>query len=369
MGPYPLALAALGASAIGAAALAQTAGGTVLGATAPGLVAVGALVAAVLVALAAHALLFGFGRRLTDARLGEFSQAFLARIDRPARFGFVLFAAMTVVHTPLFEGPLFDWLEWLLLVAIIAFIGWGAVVVLDTAADLYMRRVPDESEDPVLARKHITQVQLLRRIAVILIGFVTFSAVLMTIPAVRQYGVSLFASAGVAGLVVGLAARPLLSNLIAGIQIAVTQPIRLGDAVTIDGEFGSVEEIRTTYVVVRLWDGRRLVVPLSFFMEKTFQNWTLQGGSIVGTVMLFVDYTVPIAPMRERFLEVVRASPQWDGKTAALQVFETTQAGVQLRGLVSAASPRESFELRCEVRERMVAWIQERKAAEAQAGS
>ncbi|HVL72639.1 MAG TPA: mechanosensitive ion channel domain-containing protein [Beijerinckiaceae bacterium] len=364
MGPYPLALAALGASAFGAAALAQT-GGTVLGATAPGLAAVAALIAAILVALAAHALLFGFGRRLTDARLGPFAQALLSRIDGPARFGLVLVAVMSVVHTPLFHGPVFEWLEWLLLVALIAFIGWGAVVMLDTAADLYMRRVPDESDDPVLARKHITQVQLLRRIAVILIGFVTFSAVLMTVPAVRQYGVSLFASAGVAGLVVGLAARPLLSNLIAGIQIAVTQPIRLGDAVTIDNEFGSVEEIRTTYVVVRLWDGRRLVVPLSFFMEKNFQNWTLQGGSIVGSVMLFVDYTVPIGPMRERFLEVVRSSPLWDGKTAALQVFETTQAAVQLRGLVSARSPRESFELRCEVREKMVGWLQERRAAEA----
>jgi small-conductance mechanosensitive channel len=175
-----------------------------------------------------------FGDRLT-----EFGRKLLGRIGPPTRLGVVVVGLGVLLQNLPYRGGIFVLIEWGLLFGFVIFIGWSAIAVVNTAADLYLRRVPLESEDSVLTRKHLTQVRLLRRIVVIVIGFLTFSAVLMTIPSVRQYGVSLFASAGVAGLAVGLAARPVLSNLIAGVQIAITQPIRLGDSVLVEGESGT----------------------------------------------------------------------------------------------------------------------------------
>jgi small-conductance mechanosensitive channel len=306
-----------------------------------------------------HAVVLRILRFMLVGRVGELGQKLLTRIAAPTRFGLVVVALGIAVQFAPLDGRARFLLEWCLLLSLVVFVGWAAISIINTAADIYMRRVPQEAEDSLLARKHLTQVQLLRRVAVFGVSFLTFSAMLMTIPAVREYGMSLFASAGVAGLVVGLAARPVLSNLIAGVQIAVTQPIRLRDEVIVEGEFGTVEEIRTSYVVLRLWDLRRMVVPLSYFMEKPFQNWTRESTSIIGSVVWYVDYTVPIGRMREAFLEMVRASPSWDGQTAALQVTDVTQDAVQVRGIMSAGASSASFELRCEIRERMVVWLQE----------
>jgi small-conductance mechanosensitive channel len=290
---------------------------------------------------------------------GEFGRRLLKQIAAPTRLGVLMVAlALALQGTPL-AGRLRDWLEWSLLLSMIGFFGWAAATVLNTAADLYARRFPKEAEDSVLARKHLTQVKLLRRIAIFWIGFLTFAAMLMTIPAVREYGVSLFASAGVAGLVAGLAARPLLSNLIAGVQLALTQPIRLGDGVKVEGEFGHVEEIRSSYVVLRLWDLRRMVVPLSYFMERPFQNWTRDCTSMIGTVFLYVDFAIPVQAVREKFMELVRASELWDGQTAALQVTGASSDGVELRAIMSAATSGASFDLACEIREKLVGWLQE----------
>src|SRR5579863_2728245 len=158
----------------------------------------------------------------------------------------------------------------------------------------------------------------------------------MTLPAVRQYGVSLFASAGAAGIVVGLAARPVLSNLLAGIQIAMTQPIRVEDSVVVEGEWGWIETITSTYVVIRIWDLRRLIVPLSYFIEKPFQNWTYQTANLIGAVILHVDYTAPIDRLRAKLEEIVHGSELWDGNVASLQVTDSTQSTLELRALVSA---------------------------------
>ena len=316
-----------------------------------------------------HAVLLrvlGFALR---GRVGELGRRVMARAAAPTRLGVVVLALAVAVQFAPLGGTVRSLVEWGLLLSLVIVVGWTAISIINTAADIYMRRVPQEAEDTVLARKHLTQVQLLRRIAVFGVGFLTFAALLMTVPAVREYGVSLFASAGVAGLVVGLAARPVLSNLIAGVQIAVTQPIRLGDEVVVEGEFGTVEEIRTTYVVLRLWDLRRMVVPLSFFMEKPFQNWTRESTSIVGNVVWYVDLSAPIAPMREAFLEMVRASPHWDGQTAALQVTDVSRDAVQVRGIMSARSSGAAFDLRCEIREKMVLWLQDTRSQELQPGS
>jgi small-conductance mechanosensitive channel len=293
-----------------------------------------------------------------DGRLGEFAAKLLRRIAPPMRLGLLVVALALALEFLALGGPVGDLVGWSLRLAFVAFVGWGLIVVVDTAADLYMRRVPADGAD-FLARKHLTQVRLLRRIAVAAIGFVTFAAMLMTIPAVRQYGVSLFASAGVAGLVVGLAARPVLSNLIAGLQIAITQPIRLEDAVSVEGEFGAIEEITTTYVVVRLWDQRRLIVPLSYFMEKPFQNWTRDAASLTGAVLLYLDYAAPVPALRAKFMELLRESPLWDGKTAAVQVTDASPGAIHVRALVSARTPADAWDLRCDIREKLVAWLQE----------
>jgi len=205
-------------------------------------------------------------------------------------------------------------------VAVIGLIGWAAIVALHIAADLYLRRFCLDIDDNLLARKHNTQVRVLARTVDVLLIMLTLSAALMTFPAVRQYGVSLFASAGVAGIVAGLAARPVLSNLMAGVQLAMTQPIRLYDAVIVENEYGTIEEITSTYVVVKLWDLRRMIVPLTYFIEKPFQNWTRENSSLIGNVMMYLDYRAPVGIIRQKFRDIVKESKLWDGQTAACRL-------------------------------------------------
>src|SRR5262252_6775465 len=200
--------------------------------------------------------------------------------------------------------------------------------------------------------------RVLKRVVSTVVILITAGAALMTFDAVRQYGVSLFASAGIAGLVAGLAARPVLTNLLAGLQIAMTQPIRLEDAVIVENEWGWVEEITGTYVVVRLWDWRRLVVPLSYFIEKPFQNWTRQSPALIGSVLIYVDYMVPVARVREELTKIVSRSKLWDGQVANLQVTDAKNDTIELRALVSAADAGKTSDLRCEVREALIAFLQ-----------
>ena len=174
----------------------------------------------------------------------------------------------------------------------------------------------------------------------------------------RQYGVSLFASAGVAGIVAGLAARPVLTNLIAGVQLAMTQPIRIDDAVVVENEWGTIEEITSTYVVVRLWDWRRMIVPLSYFIEKPFQNWTRENSSLIGSAFLYVDYRAPVGVIRDKLHEIVKASKNWDGSVVNLQVTDAKESTIELRCLMSARSAGQAFDLRCEVREKLVDFLQ-----------
>jgi small-conductance mechanosensitive channel len=187
---------------------------------------------------------------------------------------------------------------------------------------------------------------------------VTFGAALMTFEPVRQYGVSLFASAGVAGIVAGLAARPVLSNLFAGVQLAMTQPIRIDDAVIVEKEWGTIEEITSTYVVVRLWDWRRMIVPLSYFIEKPFQNWTREGSALIGSAMIYVDYRAPVGVIRDKLAEIVKSSKHWDGNVVNLQVTDAKENTIELRCLMSARSAGQAFDLRCEVREKLIDFLQ-----------
>ncbi|MCP5109353.1 MAG: mechanosensitive ion channel [bacterium] len=226
----------------------------------------------------------------------------------------------------------------------------------DVLAEQYRIDVADN----LRARQVHTQMRVLRRVFVVLLGVVTLSVMLMTFPSVRQVGATMFASAGVAGLVVGLAARPTLANLIAGVQIALTQPIRIDDVVIVENEWGRIEEINTTFVVVRIWDLRRLVLPLSYFIEHPFQNWTRVTADVLGTVFLHTDYTVPVEEVRVELHRILDASGLWDGKVWGLQVTNTTGQTMELRALMSARDASLSWDLRCHVREKLIEFVQRR---------
>jgi small-conductance mechanosensitive channel len=288
----------------------------------------------------------------------EFWRPLIIRTRRPGRLALVIAAvaaSSTVAPAP--EGWA-DGLRHALLIGFIVLLGWTGLIALDIASAIYMRRFRVDAADNLLARKHLTQVRILRRAAIILVVIVTAGFALMTVSGVRQWGVSLLAAGGAASIIVGLALQPLLSNLIAGIQIAMTQPIRIDDAVVVESEWGNVEEITATYVVVRIWDQRRLVLPLSYFLQKPFQNWTRETSELIGVVMLHVDYAAPVAAIRSKLEEIVRASPLWDGRTVVLQVTELRERTMELRCLVSARNAGQAFDLRCEVREKLVDFLQ-----------
>jgi small-conductance mechanosensitive channel len=315
------------------------------------------LIVAILIALALH----GTVRRLIARMLRDrpsYALSLFASGQGLTRFALIILAATLVLPIVPLTPEARIIIARLLLLATIALIGWIALVAVNVGAQLYLRRFHIEAADNLLARKHVTQVRILKRAADTLVILLTVGFALMTFEPVRQYGVSLFASAGVAGLVVGLAARPLLSSLIAGVQIAVTQPIRIDDAVVVEGEMGTIEDITSTYVVIKLWDLRRLIVPLSYFIEKPFQNWTHRGSALVGAVTVQVDYTVPVERVREKVLEIVKASPFWDGQLVNLQMTDATDRGVQLRALVSARNSGANWDLRCELREKLIAFLQ-----------
>jgi len=297
-------------------------------------------------------------RRLLPAGF-EYGRTLLDRTRTLTRVGLMILALAIVLPAVPLGPPATRIAAHMLVVAAIVLLGWSAIMALTLATDFYLRRSTiGEGTDP-LARKHVTQVRVLRRVTITLVGIVTVAAALMTFESVKQYGVSLIASAGAAGIVVGLALRPLLTNLFAGIQLAVTQPIRIGDAVIVENEWGWVEEITGTYVVIKLWDWRRMVVPLSYFLEKPFQNWTRHSTDLIGTVLLWVDYTVPVAPIRQKLEEIARASRLWDGQVVNLQVVDSNERAVQLRALVSARTSPQAWDLRCEVREQLILFLQE----------
>jgi len=323
----------------------------------PSVVGLAMLSVAVLGALLLQAFIARIADRLVRER-HPFLSNLAARSRGPARLALVIIAVRIALPAAPFDPGVVLVFGRLLSVSIVALMGWIAIIAIEIAASFYLRRFRIDVEDNLLARKHVTQVQLLKRTVETMVVIITLAAGLMVFDAVRQYGVSLFASAGAAGLVLGFAARPVLSNLIAGVQLAVTQPIRIDDAVIVENEWGWIEEITATYVVIRVWDWRRLVVPLSHFIEKPFQNWTREGSSLIGTAFIYVDYRAPVDRIREQLSAIVKASSRWDGRVINLQVTDAKERTLELRCLASAASAGLAFELRCEIREKLVAFLQ-----------
>ncbi|WP_414058514.1 mechanosensitive ion channel family protein [Pseudomonas sp. HR96] len=240
-------------------------------------------------------------------------------------------------------------------VAAITWLGFQCVLALGDAIAI---KHPLDLEDNLNARRIQTQAKVLVRCLNVVVLIFGTGLILMSFPPVRQIGASLLASAGLAGLAAGFAAKPVLGNLIAGLQIAISQPIRLDDVVIVEGEWGRIEEISGTYVVVKIWDERRMVVPLQYFIEKPFQNWTRSTSSLIGSVFLWVDYSVPLDVLREEAQRVCNDIPQlWDGRVCVLQVTETSEKSMQLRILLSSVDSSRSWDARCHMRERLITFI------------
>ncbi|MDR5787346.1 mechanosensitive ion channel [Caballeronia sp. LP003] len=319
----------------------------------------GALVVAVIAvafAIAAHRI--GARILVRIARPYPLMSVVLRYIDTPALIlliilglGFMIFEAPDTLP---FIGVLRD-VETVALIVALTFLAARSA---GAVGEAIVQAHPLDTDDNLNARRIHTQARVLARSVMVVIVIIGFGAALMAFPSVRQIGASLLASAGVAGLVAGIAARPVLGNLIAGLQIALSQPIRLDDVVVIQGEWGRVEEITGTYVSIRIWDQRRLIVPLQWFIENPFTNWTRNSSQIIGTVFLYVDYRMPLAPLREELERILEHAPEWDGRVQVLQVTDATDRAMQLRVLVSSFDSALNWDLRCRVREGLVNFVQ-----------
>jgi small-conductance mechanosensitive channel len=212
--------------------------------------------------------------------------------------------------------------------------------------------------DNLAARRIATQVQVMRRVVGVIVAILALSLMLLTFPGAQAIGTSMLASAGLAGLVVGMAMRPTLSNLVAGIQIALTQPMRLEDAVIVENEWGWIEEITSTYVVVRLWDWRRMVLPLTYFIEHPFQNWTRQTATLIGSVYLYLDYTAPLDALRRELERLVHSTDKWYGGVCVLQVSDARERVIEVRALADAKDAGTAWDLRCLIREGLISYLQ-----------
>jgi len=316
----------------------------------------GIAIAAAIFAVVLHRVAVAIVRRMAGD--SPYLTALLLKSHHPLQWLLPLLALQTVwAAAPAAYPGLSAWQHGSLL-AIIVTTTWLVVNTLVATRDMIVLRYPADRMDNLQERRVQTQATVLMRTLSGVAIFIGISTALMTFPDVRQVGASLLASAGLAGLVVGFAAKPVLGNVIAGLQIALAQPIRIDDVVIVEGEWGRIEAITGTFVVVRIWDQRCLIVPLQWFIEHPFQNWTHTSANIVGAVILWVDYALPLEPLRRELERTCKLAPEWDGKVCVLQVTETSERAMQVRALVSSTDSGRNWDLRCRVREGLIGFLQ-----------
>jgi len=283
-------------------------------------------------------------------------------LGKPARAIFLLTCLLIILPTiPDLPENIEAMLRQAFIMLMVVALGWFAIGCIYVLQAIMLRRYDLNAENNIRARRVHTQFQLFRRMLITFVVVIDIGALLWTFndPRIWHYGSGLLASAGIASLVLATAAKSTASNFFAGLQIAITEPIRIDDVVVVQGEWGRVEEINSAYVVVKIWDLRRLVVPLSYFIENSFQNWTRHSSDIMGIAFLYVDYSIPVEDLRKQLEAVVHPSPLWDNRVCGLQVTNLTDRSMELRCLVSSRNSSENFDLRCLVREKMTAWIQQ----------
>lgn len=288
----------------------------------------------------------------------------LRRFRKPAFWILVVLAAMAAVPTFGISSQADAITEHVLHIIFIVFLAWLLICGVYAIQDLLLRRYDISLADNLRARQVRTQMAVMRRLAIGFVGLLALGLILYTFNHTRlwQAGAGLLASAGLASLALAAAAKTTVSNLLAGIQIALTEPIRIDDVVIVDGQWGRIEEITAAYVVVCIWNLQRLIVPLSYFIENPFQNWTRTSANLIGTCYIYADYSCPIGPLREEYLRVLKSTELWDGKAQVLQVTDLLEQTMQIRALMSAADSGKLFDLRCYVREKMIAFLQQNYA-------
>jgi small-conductance mechanosensitive channel len=314
-------------------------------------------------ALLVHAVVYGSLhriRRTAPERLPLRGHLVL-QTERPARWALALVALRLVLPQlpPEAGEATAPHLTTALSIGLVIAVAWLVTRSVKAVRMSLGDRLDLQKADNLSERQILTQVGLLQRLVNVVVIVVAVAAILLHFESVRRIGAGLLASAGVAGIVLGFAAQRVLGNLFAGIQIAITQPIRVDDVVVVEGEWARVEEITLTYVVVRIWDLRRLVLPISYFIETPFQNWTRTGAQVIGTVYVRTDYTVPVEDVRAAVGQIVEASEHFDGETWRLHVTDLGERGVEMRALMTASNADHAWELRCEVREEVLAWLRE----------
>jgi len=310
-----------------------------------------------LVGLIGHYVVYGLVVHLTKRTKVTLDNAFVKHCFRPLLWIVVLLVVRVVGKLPSMQPYLPEVAEHVLAVVLIALVAWLLIRSTFVLEDYVLLRFDVDVRDNLRARKIHTQFRVLKRIVIAVVGLLAFGTILMTFERVRQLGTTILASAGVVGIVVGMAAQRTIATFIAGLQIAVTQPIRVDDVVIVENEWGRIEEITLTYVVVRIWDLRRLIVPITYFIESPFQNWTRTSADILGTVFVYADYTLPIDVLRDQLQNILKKSEHWDGKVCVLQVTNVSDRTIELRALMSAADASTAWTLRCEVRERLIDFI------------
>lgn len=319
---------------------------------------VGILAADIAAALVLRFIVLRLLRRLARRKETSLGQSLLKHSETPTRWIFPLIAVLAILPSLALPPALKLALEHITGLGLIAATAWLAILLVQIASDVLSARYRTDVADNLAARRIQTQFQILRRIVIILVVVIALAFTLMTFPPIKQIGEGILASAGLASLVVGMAMRSTFSNLIAGAQIAFTQPFRLDDAVVVEGEWGWIEEIGTMYVVVRIWDLRRLVLPLSYFLDHPFQNWTRSTADLLGSCFLYTDYTAPLDAIREELQRICQSTPLWKGKVCVLQVSDCSQQTMQLRALMDARNSSEAWDLRCLVREKLIDFLQ-----------
>jgi small-conductance mechanosensitive channel len=324
----------------------------------PLLWALGALGGSIVLTLIIHYLLFRMARTIARRTKADRLEALTRHCSGPGWL--ILFVLLVNLFLPLVEVPpriLLFFNQAFNLVLVFA-VAWLLIRLTHFAEEQILNQFRVDVADNLEARRIHTQIQILRKVVVVVIGVVAVAISLMTFEKVRQLGTTILASAGIVGIIVGIAAQKSIATLLAGLQLAITQPIRMDDVVIVENEWGRIEDITLTYVVVRIWDLRRLIVPMTYFLEKPFQNWTRISADLLGTVFLYVDYTVPVEAVREELKRIAESSPLWDKQVCTLQVTNASERTLELRALVSAADASQAWNLRCEVREKLIQFLQ-----------
>jgi len=316
------------------------------------------LLGSIIVGFGLYYILFRAISHVLLVRPGVLYSSFARHCRRPLKYAIPLLILnfdLPFLTTPSELNYIFDHTFHILFIAALS---WMIISLVPVAEDVFLSRYNILERDNLRARKIHTQIQMIRKVLTAVLTVLAVGYILMRFDQFRRLGTGILASAGLASLIIGLAAQKIFANFLAGIQIAFTQPIRLDDVVVVENEWGRISEMTLTYVVVKIWDERNLILPISYFIEKPFQNWTRMTANLLSTIFIYTDFTVPVDEVRMELERIVKSSDRWDGRVCSLQVTNMSERTMELRALVSASDSSSVWDLRCEVREKLIGFIQ-----------